>query len=334
MRTGKELILATKPYAKEIVWKSWFHTISTLLLLILALLGTFFIPFLIGKIISSVLAALLLARSFIIYHDYLHNTILQHSKAAKVIFGIFGVYMLSPSSIWKRSHDFHHNHNAKLYSASIGSYPIMTKEKFLSASRAERFFYLSVRSPINMFFAYFTTFMFGMCIQSFLSHPRKHWDSLLTLLIHYTIVAVLIVKFGWLTWFLAFFLPFFFSHMLGAYLFFAQHNFPGVIFRSNADWTYTNAALESSSYMKMSPIMQWFTGNIGYHHIHHLNSRIPFYRLPEAMANVPELQNPRITTLKFSDIRKCLRLKVWDPDANTMIGFKEMGYKKFSAAVS
>jgi omega-6 fatty acid desaturase (delta-12 desaturase) len=334
MRIGKELILATKPFANEIVWKSWFHTISTLLLLIISLLGTYLTPFLLGKISCSILSALLLSRSFIIYHDYLHHTILHKSPLAKVIFTLFGVYMISPPSIWKRSHDFHHNHNAKLYSASIGSYPIMTKEKFLSASKAERFFYLSVRSPLNMFFAYFTTFMYGLCIQSFLSSARRHWDSLLTLVIHFTIAIFLFVHYGWLTWFLAFFVPFFLSHMLGAYLFFAQHNFPEVMFRNNTEWTYANAALESSSYMKMNPLMQWFTANIGFHHIHHLNSRIPFYRLPEAMANVSELQSPKITTLKISDIRKCLRLKVWDPEKNKMIGYKEMGYKKFSAAVS
>jgi omega-6 fatty acid desaturase (delta-12 desaturase) len=116
--------------------------------------------------------------------------------------------------------------------------------------------------------------------------------------------------------------------MLGSYLFYAQHNFPGVVFRNNVEWSYANAALESSSYMKMNPFMEWVTANIGYHHIHHLNSRIPFYRLPEAMANIPGLQHPKVTTLKPSDIIKCLRLKVWDPDKNKMIGFSEMNYSR------
>lgn len=324
MLTGKQLILATKPFAKEIRWKSWYYTISSLLLLIGALLGSVNFPFLAGKILCSIFSAMMLARFFIIFHDFQHHTILYKSFFANIIFTVFGVYMLSPPSIWKRSHDFHHNHNAKLYSASIGSYPVMTKQKFLEASKAERFYYLSVRSPINMFFAYFTTFMYGMCIQSFLSSPRRHWDSLVVLIVHYTIAAFLFVHFGWLTWFLTFFLPFFLSHMLGAYLFYAQHNFPGVTFSKNEEWNYAGAALYSSSYMKLNPIMQWVTANIGYHHIHHLNSRIPFYRLPEAMANIKELQAPVITTLKFSDIRKCLHLKVWDTDKNRMIGFDEM----------
>jgi omega-6 fatty acid desaturase (delta-12 desaturase) len=112
--------------------------------------------------------------------------------------------------------------------------------------------------------------------------------------------------------------------MLGAYLFYAQHNFPSATFRNNVDWNYVNAALESSSYMPMNPFMQWVTANIGFHHIHHLNSKIPFYRLPETMASIPELQNARVTTLRIHDIGACLRLKLWDPETNKMIGFAEL----------
>jgi omega-6 fatty acid desaturase (delta-12 desaturase) len=241
--------------------------------------------------------------------------------------------MITPPSIWKRSHDHHHNNNAKLFSTSIGSFPLMTKKKFLETNKSERFQYLAVRHPLNMFFAYFTTFQFGMCMQSFLSSPRRHWDSLATLILHYTIAVLLIVFVGWETWFLLFFLPFFLSHMLGSYLFYAQHNFPDAIYYNNVDWNYSHAALESSSFMAMGRIGNWITANIGYHHVHHLNSRIPFYRLPEAMAHIPELQRVGKTTLHPSDILKCLRLKVWDPEANKMIGFDEMEAEMEAAAI-
>src|SRR6185436_3386157 len=170
----------------------------------------------------------------------------------------------------------------------------------------------------------FTTFMFGMCISSFISSPRRHWDSLVVLILHFAIGAFIFIYFGWLTCLLAFFLPFFLSQMLGAYLFYAQHNFPGVTFKKNVEWSYTNAALESSSYMELNPFMQWVTANIGFHHIHHLNSKIPFYRLPEAMAAIPELQKVKATTLKPSDIISCLKLKVWDAEKNKMVGFDEL----------
>jgi len=324
MLTGKELILATKPFAKEIRWKSWFHTLSTFLLLIAALAGTMYFENIFARIGCSIASALLLSRFFIIFHDYQHHTILRGSFIADAIFTVFGFYMITPPNIWKRSHDHHHNHNAKLFSASIGSFPIMTRQKFMEASKSEKFEYLAVRHPMNMFFAYFTTFMFGMCIQSFLSSFKRHWDSLVVLIIHFAIAACLFIFFGWDTWLLTFFVPFFLSQMLGSYLFYAQHNFPGVMFRKNAEWNYTSAALESSSFMRLNPFMQWVTANIGFHHIHHLNSKIPFYRLPEAMAAIPELQQAKVTTLKPKDIAACLKLKVWDADQNRMIGFDEM----------
>ena len=324
MLNGKELILATKPFAKEIRWKSWYHTLTTLFLLIGSLVSTVYLQNIYERIVCSTFAAMLLSRFFIIFHDYQHHTILRNSFGANVIFTLFGIYMITPPNIWKRSHDHHHNHNAKLFSASIGSFPIMTRQKFMEASKSERFAYLAIRHPLNMFFAYFTTFMFGMCIQSFVSNPRRHWDSLVVLILHFSVAAFLVIHFGWLTWFLTFFMPFFLSQMLGSYLFYAQHNFPGVVFKKNAEWSYANAALESSSYMKLNPFMQWVTANIGFHHIHHLNSKIPFYRLPDAMAAIPELQQAKITTLKPSDIIECLKLKVWDADQNRMITFAEM----------
>lgn len=324
MRTGKDLILATKRFAHEVRWKSWYYTLSTLFLLIASLLGTYFVPFLAGRIFCSILSAMLLARFFIIFHDFQHHTILYKSRAANAIFTLFGIYMITPPSIWKRSHDHHHNNNAKLYSASIGSFPIMTRQKFMEASRKEKFAYLAVRHPLNMLFAYFSVFLYGMCVQSFLSCPRRHLDSLIVIVVHIGIAVLLFTQLGWLTWLLTFFIPFFLSHMLGAYLFYAQHNFPGATFKNNVEWSYTHAALESSSYMPMSRLGRWFTANIGYHHIHHLNSRIPFYRLPEAMASIPELQQPKETRLTPRDIIACLRLKVWDPEQNRMIGFEEM----------
>ena len=324
MLEGKELILATKPFAREVRWKSWMHTLVALGLLVGCIAGTFLVDHPLGKVLFSVGIASMLSRFFIIFHDFQHHTILHRSGAANVIFTLFGAYMITPPSIWKRSHDHHHSHNSKLFSASIGSYPIMTRQKFLEATRKERFAYLATRHPLNMFLSYFTMFLYGMCIQSFLSSPRRHWDSLLIVLIHFGIAAFLFVEFGWFQWFTTFFLPFFLSHMLGAYLFYAQHNFPGVVFRNNTEWNYTKAALESSSYMKMNPVMNWITANIGYHHIHHLNARIPFYRLPEVMAHFPELQNAKITTLRPADIAACLRLKVWDPERNRMIGSDEI----------
>ena len=128
---------------------------------------------------------------------------------------------------------------------------------------------------------------------------------------------------GEVLWY-AFLLPQIIAHALGAYLFYAQHNFPEAYVQPRESWTYVRAALESSSYMKFGPLMNYFTGNIGYHHVHHLNHRIPFYRLPEAMAAIPELQHPRgVTSLHPRDIIACFKLKLWDPEQGKLVGFPE-----------
>jgi acyl-lipid omega-6 desaturase (Delta-12 desaturase) len=324
MNEGKRLILATKPFAKEIKWKSWFHTISTVLIVISLLAGIFLLKPVLLRVACSIAAGLVLVRMFVIYHDHQHHSILNRSLPADIIFKIIGVYMLAPTSIWKRSHDYHHNHNSKLFSASIGSFPIMTKHKYLQSTKAERRVYLAIRHPITIFFGYLSMFIYGMCIQSFLSAPRRHWDSLLALILHFTVSVLLFIYFGWFTWLLAFVIPFLIAFMLGAYLFYAQHNFPGVTFREKTDWCYEDAAISSSSYMVMNPFWKWITANIGYHHIHHINSRIPFYRLPEVMAKIPELQNVKTTTLNPGDVIACFKLKVWDPESNSMIGVKRL----------
>jgi omega-6 fatty acid desaturase (delta-12 desaturase) len=115
-------------------------------------------------------------------------------------------------------------------------------------------------------------------------------------------------------------IPFFITYAVATYFFYAQHNFPGVSFSDQGGWTYEKAALESSSFMRTGRIMAWFTANISYHHIHHLNARVPFYRLPEVMRGIPELQNPKTTSLHPAEILRCLRLKVWDVEGQRMVG--------------
>lgn len=324
MRSGKELILLTKEFAHEKRAISWYILISTTLLLVVTIVANFILTNIFLRIGLSVLTSLLLVRMFMIYHDFEHKAILQKSIIAKWIMTLFGIFILNPASIWKRSHDYHHAHNSKLFSASIGSYPIMTKEKYLKASRSERFWYLFIRNPITVFFAYIITFMLGMCVGSFIASPKRHYDSLIALFIHFSITVLILIFYNFTTLLLVQTIPFFISSFMGAYLFYAQHNFPGVIFKKNIEWSYDNAALQSSSYMVMNPVLQWFTANIGYHHVHHLNARIPFYRLPEAMQKIPELNTASKTSLNPSDIIKCFRLKVWDAENKKMIGFKEL----------
>jgi omega-6 fatty acid desaturase (delta-12 desaturase) len=326
MRPADCLHARTRAYAKDHYFKSWWCILSTTLMLVFATTATFptwlaleKIPLAI-RIIGSVVAGLLSLRLFVIYHDQQHHAILPKSRLAEVFMRMFGLWALSPSSIWRSSHDHHHAHNSRLRGSNIGSYPIMTKEQFQNSSEGDRFKYLFMRHPFTILFGYVFVFLFGMVINPFMQSPRKHFDCLLALLLHVALAVVIALCFDWQTMMLALVLPRFIATALGSYLFYAQHNFPGVSFEAKEGWTYEKAALESSSYLKTGPLMAWFTGNIGYHHIHHLNHRIPFYRLPELYRDLPELQMAKTTSLHPLDVFRCLRLKVWCVETQRMVG--------------
>jgi omega-6 fatty acid desaturase (delta-12 desaturase) len=319
VRTGKELLLATRPYAVDSTFKSWWHVMSTASLLALAFAGTLFNFHWAAKAVCSVAAGLVMVRMFVIYHDQQHYAILPRSRLAEMLMRIFGLFVLSPSGIWRGSHNHHHHHNSKLRGAHIGSFPIMTKEQFDRVSGQRRFKYLFMRHPLTILFGYVFIFLFGMCVYPFFNSPSKHYDSLIAFVFHVALVTWVAFVLGPLALLLTVLIPFFIATAIGCYLFYAQHNFPSVTFSDNAGWTYETAAMTSSSYMKMNAFMAWVTGNIGYHHIHHLNARIPFYRLPEVMEAIPELREARTTSLNPFEIARCLELKVWDVAAQRMV---------------
>jgi omega-6 fatty acid desaturase (delta-12 desaturase) len=196
----------------------------------------------------------------------------------------------------------------------------MTKEHYMKASKSARFLYLFTRHPATIALGYVFVFLQGMCLLPFIRKPKEHFDCLVALIVHFAISVALVHYVGWIGLLLTQTIPHLITFGLGSYLFYAQHNFPEVSFYDKAGWTYERAALESSSYMKTSKLMAWFTANIGYHHIHHLNARIPFYRLPEVLEALPELQQPKTTTLSPMEIIRCLRLKVWDVEQQRMVG--------------
>lgn len=319
--TGKDLIVFSMRFTQEDRSKSWTNTLINFLVLLLAFVAGFFATTLTEKIISGTILGLSIIRFFMLYHDYLHGAILQKSNLAKAIFAFFGVFVLAPNNIWKRTHDHHHNHNAKLSNSGIGSYPLLSKNDFEKLPNGQKILYKLARNPLTIIFGHITLFILDFNVKSIIKNPKVHWDSLVALLVYSGISYALYDLGGWTSWFLCYFLPFFCLHGFGAYLFFVQHNFPGAEFEEGQDWDYTQAAIKSTSFLKMNPIMNWITANIGYHHVHHVNHRIPFYRLKEAMNGMPELHHPITTTMSPKDVWACFRLKVWDPDKRELTGY-------------
>ena len=323
IRIGKQLVAATRPYASESVSRSWGYVISTFLLMIAALAGAGIAPWWPLRLALSILGALLMVRAFITYHDYMHGAILRDSRVAKWLFRLYAGFALTPPTSWKRSHNYHHGHVGQISLASVGAFPLMTTRMWRQASFGQRFSYRFQRHPLVVLFGYVTVFAVSVTLLPLITEPARHRDSLWVLLSHGGLIAVL---WWWGGFDLALFtviLPMTIASALGSYLFFAQHSFKRMHVISPEAWTFYRAALESSSYMRLNKLMQWFTGNIGYHHVHHLNVRIPFYRLPEAMAAIPELQSPVTTSLAPRDIVECFQASLWDEEGQRMVSYRE-----------
>lgn len=324
-RSEKELIDATRAFAKEDRARSWFAFLSTLALVI----GTDAIAFrapssslgIWARVAASIVSGLLIVRTFILFHDFQHGSFMRSSKVARGIFFVYGLIIMTPPKVWRETHNYHHANTAKLVGSHVGSYLMVTTGMWAKMKPRERFMYKLIRHPLTIASAYFTLFMLGMGISPFLRAPKKHWACALGVVMNWTLTALIIWKLGFLTFVLGMFLPLAISMAVGGYLFYAQHNFPEAHIQPRESWSYTRAALESSSYMEMGRVMRFFTGNIGYHHVHHLNPLIPFYRLPDAMAAVPELHDPPKTSLKPGDVMACFRQKLWDPDKGRMVGY-------------
>lgn len=271
------------------------------------------------------LGALLLVRAFILYHDFMHGAILPGSKLARAIFYAYAAVNLTPPRSWRDSHNFHHANVGRITESNAGAFPLMTAEMWRTASRGRRMSYRVVRHPVTILFAYLTIFLFSVTMSPLLRRPSRYWDSALALLAHGTAIAALWLLGGFDAAFFALLLPMTMAAALGGYLFYAQHSFPGMRVLPEEEWTVYRASLVSSSYLKLGSVLRWFTGNIGFHHVHHLNSLIPFYRLPDAMAAIPELQHPSVTSLQPRAIAACFRANLWDEARGRMIDYREAG---------
>ena len=328
----KKLHDATLEFAHESLARSWWSTLSTFILLGAVLAGAAIAAWWPLRTGLSILGGLLLVRAFVLYHDFMHGAILRKSRLGKMLFHIYGFFVLTPPRSWRHSHNFHHANVGKpiptkegeisLLTSDIGAVPLMTTDMWKKASFWRRLRYRISRHPLTILGAYITVFMYSITLIPLIQNPRKFWDGALSMILHGAIIAVLWILGGFEVAFFVVILPFGIAAAAGAYLFFAQHNYEGAHILPADEWSHFRAALESSSYLKLGPVMNWFTGNIGYHHVHHLNSRIPFYRLPEAMAAIPELQSPVVTTLRPKDIFNCFRLSLWDTERQRLVAYQ------------
>lgn len=331
-RSGRQLLEATKPFAEENRKLSWGLVGSTVILVLTVLPGAGLAPWWPLRLTLSVLGGLLMVRAFVIFHDFMHGAILRGSRAGRVLMYGVGTLLLTPPRSWRESHNYHHANVGKIVSGTgmtpvvttdIGAYPMMSTEMWQRAKPMERFQYRVGRHPLTIFCAYFTIFMGTMCLGSTFSNFKKHWPGALVFLGHVALLGGLWLAGGWTMAFFGYFLPLWIAAALGSYLFYAQHSFPGAKVYTPEEWNFFQAALSTASFFKLGRVMNWFTASIGYHHVHHLNATIPFYRLREAMEQIPELQNPVVTRMRLRDVLECFRANLWDPKKGCMVSYRE-----------
>ncbi len=329
MRTGVDLMRATKPYSKEIPWRSYWGLGQSLLVHGLLVAGVLWAPAYgywqgwMSQAVLSIFVGLSVVRLFVLFHDYCHGALFRKNKMMKPVMSIFGWYVMAVPSVWRESHNYHHRNNSKLTGSAIGSYPIVSKGVWRVLKPKQQRQIRIVRHPLFMALGLVTTFVLGMCISPFMRDRKSHWTAPVSIFTWWGAFVAIGFLVSWQFALFVWLIPGVVSSAVGSYLFYAQHNFPDAKFRGRREWDFHEAALESSSMFDMHPIMHWFTANIGYHHVHHLNHSIPYYRLPEAMKALPELQSPGRTSWAIRDVIAAFRCQVWDPDVGRMVTFAE-----------
>jgi omega-6 fatty acid desaturase (delta-12 desaturase) len=277
------------------------------------------------------IAAGFMARIFIIQHDCGHGSFFRSQKANDAVGMIASVLTLTPYHYWRKSHAIHHAGAGKLDKQGIGDIYTMTVDEFLSKSRWGRLKYRIYRNPIVLF-VLGPTFLFAVIYRFPISRVnalRQVEASVwLTNLAIAVVAAGMMMLVGWKT-FLAVQVPItVVTSSLGMWLFYVQHQFEDTYWSNSNDWDFAAAAIKGSSFYRLPKVLQWFTGNIGFHHVHHLSPKIPNYLLEKVHSEVPEVQGATVLTLWTS--LKSLPLTLWDERRKKLISFAQL--KKFQGS--
>ncbi|MEP7357786.1 MAG: fatty acid desaturase [Anaerolineales bacterium] len=269
----------------------------------------------------AVVASGFLMRIFIILHDCGHGSFFKSNRANNIVGSICGVFALTPFFQWRHNHAQHHATSGDLDRRATWDVPLTyTVKEYLALPWWKKALYRAYRHPVGLFLiAPSLLFIIAQRFPSPGGGRRERWSVLFTNLAVLALVMVL----GYFAGFgkvLAIQLPItIISGTIGVWLFYIQHQFEDTYWEHRAEWDYADAALQGASYFKLPRLLQWFTGNIGLHHIHHLSARIPNYALQACHDNNPELQ--QVSTITLLSSLKCISLRLWDEETQKLVSF-------------
>lgn len=268
----------------------------------------------------AILAGGFLIRIFIIFHDCGHGSFF-HSRRANNFWGfITGVLTFTPYYHWRWEHSLHHATSGDLDRRGVGDVWTMTVEEYLKSSRWKKLAYRLVRNPFILFVV--TPLMLFLVLQRFPSPNANARETRSVWIMNLAVLGVavgMIWIFGFLPWLTIQLIAISVAGSAGVWLFYVQHQFEDVYWERGEDWDYTAAAMEGSSFYKLPKVLQWFSGNIGFHHIHHLSPRIPNYNLERCHRSDPMFAEVEPLTLLGS--LKSITFRLWDEKAGKLISF-------------
>ncbi|HSU79555.1 MAG TPA: fatty acid desaturase [Candidatus Angelobacter sp.] len=271
----------------------------------------------------AILASGFVIRIFIIFHDCAHLAFFKNKKLNRVIGTITGIITLFPYEQWKTEHSIHHATSSNLDKRGTGDVWVMTVQEYVDASVWKRLTYRLYRNPFILF-AMGPIYLY-LIKNRFNRKGAKRKERLNTYLINVSIVVVYTLMIWLVGWqaFLIIQLPILIiAGSLGIWLFYVQHQFEDSYFEKEEEWDFVKAAVDGSSFYKLPSVLQWITGHIGYHHVHHLIPRVPNYNLKKAHDATPELQHVTTITLKTS--LQSLNFRLYDEENKTFVGFSEV----------
>ena len=270
-------------------------------------------------------AAGFLVRLFMIQHDCGHGAFFRHRPANDWVGRLIGVLTLTPYDFWRRTHAIHHATSGNLDRRGTGDIDTLTVDEYLARSRWGRLRYRVYRHPIIMF-GIGPVYLFILRFRLPVGHMRGGWQPWFSTMATNVAIAALVATMIWLTSLGAFLLVhlpiMLLAGSIGVWLFYVQHQFEDTVWAHDRAWDLHKVALHGSSYYDLPHVLRWFTANIGAHHIHHLCSRIPCYRLPLVLRDYPELSG--IGRLTLVQSFRCVRLVLWDEGQRRLISFREV----------